>query len=594
MSRKRLIILKTMYTACKLFLAFSMQHVLKPVLTHVGVSALILFSALGFLALAPQAQAANDVSLGMTLLDTDGNGELNRISLSIDNDAAETWTINGTPGFTITQGGEAVTVSSVAFSSATNADPIVIFINVNESTTDVDTDGVNSNAVEVTYAQAGGGAACTNCIRDTGAELTAIASGDGSAANTETDAMAPRLVSQSPASGAAGVARTASITMTFSEAINTSTDAIAFSPSVASTDAWSNSDKTFTMDPNTVLNPGVNTVTVTTAADVASSPNSFGGAISGTTTHPWSFTVASSNDSGGTTVAPTPVVYGITVTSPSVVEQLSAGQSMLIEWDWTGNASMSNVNLYYTTDGGITYTLIARNASNTGNYTWTLPNVDTEEAYIKVEGTDLVTVLASDTSSQFQITTGTADDEDVTDDEDEMSDDGDTSDDGMGPSPVTGELEAITEVEAGDYIKGASFDTVYWIDEDMVRHPFWDAQTYFTYEDSFDVIVDVSDATLPTLTLGGPMLPKAGVVLVKIQSDNRVYALADDDGETALRWVADENIAIDTYGQDWADYVIDIDVTLFTKFTTGTDVWMAEDVDTSMMKTRSHLAVLAQ
>jgi hypothetical protein len=237
--------------------------------------------------------------------------------------------------------------------------------------------------------------------------------------------------------------------------------------------------------------------------------------------------------------------------------------------------------------------LIVQNSANDGHHTWTLPSVDTDEAYIKIEGTDLVTVLATDISSQFQITTG-ADDEGVADDEDEVVDDEDSStDDGMGPSPVTGEMEAITEVEAGDYIKGASYDTVYWVDENMVRHPFWDAQTYFTYEDSFDVIIDVSDATLPTLTLGSPMLPKVGVVLVKIQSDNRVYALAEDDGETALRWVADENIAIDVYGDDWADYVIDVDVTLFTKFTTGSDIWMDEDIDTSMMKTRSHLAVLA-
>jgi hypothetical protein len=582
-----------MYTVTKLFLALSMQHALRSLTSHLGIALFIALSTAGFLLFVPQVQAANDVSLGMTLLDTDGNGELNRISLSIDNDAAETWTINGTPGFTITQGGEAVTVSSVAFSSATNADPIVIFINVDESTTDVDTDGVNSNAVEVTYAQAGGGAACTNCIRDTGAELTAIASGDGSAANTETDDMDPRIVSQSPASAAAGVARSASVTLTFSEPINTSSDAIALSPSVASTDAWSNSDKTFTIDPTNALNPGVNTVTVSTATDMAASPNTFGGAISGTTVHPWSFTVASSNESGGTSVAPTPVVYSVTVTAPSIVEQLPAGSSMLIEWDWSGDASMANVNLYYSIDGGITYTLIVQNSANDGHHTWTLPSVDTDEAYIKIEGTDLVTVLATDISSQFQITTG-ADDEGVADDEDEVVDDEDSStDDGMGPSPVTGEMEAITEVEAGDYIKGASYDTVYWVDENMVRHPFWDAQTYFTYEDSFDVIIDVSDATLPTLTLGSPMLPKVGVVLVKIQSDNRVYALAEDDGETALRWVADENIAIDVYGDDWADYVIDVDVTLFTKFTTGSDIWMDEDIDTSMMKTRSHLAVLA-
>lgn len=293
-------------------------------------------------------------------------------------------------------------------------------------------------------------------------------------------------------------------------------------------------------------------------------------------------------------------VSSITITEPHVVEQLAAGQVLEIEWDWTGTDSMANVNIYASFDAGLTYDLVAANSDNDGSYAWILPNIDTDEAYLKIEGTDLVTVLASDISAQFQISTGeddttddVADDSDDAVDEEDVADADDSDDDGMGPSPVTGELEAIDDVSAGDYVKSPSFDTVYWVDADMVRHPFWDAQTYFTYEDSFDVIVEVSDATLPTLTLGSSMLPKAGVVLVKIQSDDRVYALEEDGDETELRWIADENIAVDSYGDDWADYVIDIDVTLFTKFTIGTDVWMEEEIDTTDMETRSHLADLA-
>gem|GEM_PF-4982735 len=42
------------------------------------------------------------------------------------------------------------------------------------------------------------------------------------------------------------------------------------------------------------------------------------------------------------------------------------------------------------------------------------------------------------------------------------------------------------------------------VDEDMHRHPFWDVQTFFTWADSWDDVVWVTDATLQTLPLDTP------------------------------------------------------------------------------------------
>jgi hypothetical protein len=64
------------------------------------------------------------------------------------------------------------------------------------------------------------------------------------------------------------------------------------------------------------------------------------------------------------------------------------------------------------------------------------------------------------------------------------------------------------------------------------------------------------------------VLPKPGVVLVKIQSDPRVYALEnnlEDVYSPVLREIASESIARAMYGEAWADYVIDIEPTFFTK-----------------------------
>lgn len=555
-------------------------------LTSIAALVIVLFS--GFMLALPRAEAANDVSLGLTLQDTNANGEINRIVLSIDNDALETWTVNGTPGITVTQGGSGITVSSVAISGSASADPVVVHIALDESDADldVDTDSVNSNAMEVVYVQAGGGSGCTNCIRDTGAELTAFATGDAGAANTEVDDADPLIVSQSPASGATNVNKFSTVEITFTEPINTSTDSIASSPVVTLASAWTNSDKTVTLTPSPSWSQGTYTITVSTASDVAASPNSFGGAISGSATHPWSFTV---NNTTGGYIAPSVVKSAVTITSPEAGDDFYPADRMLITWESVGTAPMGAANIYYSIDGGMLYTSIVKGITNDGSYEWTVPVMATTKGHIKVEGTDGVVVLASDESDAFAIITDSGESQDG-EEEDDATEDQIEAGEVMGTSPVTGEMEVIDDVDPGDYIRGVSFDTVYWVDSDMVRHPFFDTQTYFTYQNSFDAVVEVSDATLSTLQLGSPILPKAGVVLVKIRSVDQVYALENNsEGETELRWIASEEVAEDMYGSDWASYVIDIDVTLFGKFAVGDGIDAAIEVDTSIMKTRMEL-----
>jgi hypothetical protein len=87
------------------------------------------------------------------------------------------------------------------------------------------------------------------------------------------------------------------------------------------------------------------------------------------------------------------------------------------------------------------------------------------------------------------------------------------------------------------------------------------------------------------------MLPAPGVVLVKIQSDPKVYAI---DTDSTLRWVPDETTAITLYGANWADYVIDLEPTTFARFDVGEDMTADDEVDLDGMKTREELAELAR
>jgi hypothetical protein len=211
------------------------------------------------------------------------------------------------------------------------------------------------------------------------------------------------------------------------------------------------------------------------------------------------------------------------------------------------------VNLWYSLDDGETYVKIDGPVVNSDSYEWHTPNsMSGTKIIFKLELTDLAGIMDTETYSIS------------------LSDS--PSDTTVLPqtySPVTGELEDITPVSPGDYIKSPFFSTVYYVTEDLTRRPFLNEATYFTWQDSFDGIKAVTDATLTTMTLAGPILPKPGVRLVKIESDARVFEVIenpDDYYRPILRWIPSEIAAIERFGTNWAKNVMDLPVTIFTRF----------------------------
>lgn len=146
------------------------------------------------------------------------------------------------------------------------------------------------------------------------------------------------------------------------------------------------------------------------------------------------------------------------------------------------------------------------------------------------------------------------------------------------------------------FIRGQSSSSVYAVIE-KDRYIVPDTNTYFTYRDSFDDIETVADTDLKSYSLKGVVLPNAGVVLVKIQSDPRVYALqtnGDEQFSPRLREITSESVAVSMYGTNWADYVIDVSPTFFTKFTSGSKISSPETANLSIMKTREELFKLSR
>jgi hypothetical protein len=150
-----------------------------------------------------------------------------------------------------------------------------------------------------------------------------------------------------------------------------------------------------------------------------------------------------------------------------------------------------------------------------------------------------------------------------------------------------------TALRDGSVIRYPGSDAVYLI-HGSTRRVFINGSAYHTWYASFADVVLVDIDTLNKYTFGGLVLPKAETVLVKVQSIAKVYYLdknPDNVFSPRLRWITEENVARELFGTSWADYVIDVEPTFFTKFTEGDVLDEASDVvvDITEMKKREEL-----
>lgn len=142
---------------------------------------------------------------------------------------------------------------------------------------------------------------------------------------------------------------------------------------------------------------------------------------------------------------------------------------------------------------------------------------------------------------------------------------------------MTGAMVARAEtgVADGDFIKGTSFSTVYALHNGK-RLPFFNETVFFTYTDSFDAVVQISDDALAQYPIGNPVPPNVGTLL-KVQSSPNIYSVSGTMSAPVLHWIVSETVAQSVYGNAWARQVIDIPPTMWHIFSLGADITPADD-----------------
>ncbi len=295
---------------------------------------------------------------------------------------------------------------------------------------------------------------------------------------------------------------------------------------------------------------------------------------------------------GGGGVAPAPTT--VTVLTPNGGETYMPGDLVTIGWASTGRAYL--FNLSYSTDAGTTWHPIVFAQLITSNaFGWRVPDIQTDQALVRVRTTDLAITVAEDVSdATFRIGSAKPAEPDITlpIDRHRFLPPG-TPVTGLSRSPVTGLLETVTPIAPGDFIRSPSFATVYRVTDAFGRKPFPDAMTFFTYADSFAQVREVTDATMTLLSLETPVFPKEGTVFVKITSAPETYVVERAaDGTPVLRWITTETVAKGLAGDAWNAYIIDVPVTSFGKIAVGNPVTDASQValDPTKLKRRVDLA----
>ncbi len=96
----------------------------------------------------------------------------------------------------------------------------------------------------------------------------------------------------------------------------------------------------------------------------------------------------------------------ITVTAPSASANLTAGSTIAIQWAATDNVGVSKIDLEYSINNGLSWLAIASALSNTGNYSWTVPNTVTTGLLIRVTAHDNSGFAAPALSQTTSITAG--------------------------------------------------------------------------------------------------------------------------------------------------------------------------------------------
>jgi len=138
---------------------------------------------------------------------------------------------------------------------------------------------------------------------------------------------------------------------------------------------------------------------------------------------------------------------------------------------------------------------------------------------------------------------------------------------------MTAKAVTVTTDMSGNLVKGSS-SAVYFVGSDNKRYIFPNETVFFSWYADFSTVKTVTDEELADIPVGGDVVVRAGVRLVKSSSDTKVYVVSSDG---SLQWVSTEALAQQLFGADWAKRVENVPNADFTNLQIGNPIVSASD-----------------
>lgn len=137
-------------------------------------------------------------------------------------------------------------------------------------------------------------------------------------------------------------------------------------------------------------------------------------------------------------------------------------------------------------------------------------------------------------------------------------------------------ISAQTPSEGGKIVKIEGGSTLYYVASDGNRYVFPNEKTYKTWYANFSNIEIISAEELASYPLKGNIRYRPGVLLIKIQTDPKVYAVSKNG---VLRWIKTEQMAKRLYGEFWNELIDDVSASFFTNYSIGSSIDDDNDFD---------------
>lgn len=131
----------------------------------------------------------------------------------------------------------------------------------------------------------------------------------------------------------------------------------------------------------------------------------------------------------------------------------------------------------------------------------------------------------------------------------------------------------VSAAPADSVIKGSG-NTLYYHTSQGFRYVFPNQKIYNSWFSDFSNVETISDSEMQNIPLRGVVPYRPGIRLVKITSDPRTYAVAEN---AVLRWIKSEGVASALYGNSWNQNVDDLPDSFFTNYSTGAPIENSDD-----------------